>query len=253
MKNILFLLIITPFLSISQISYFEKHKFTIEFIEAFRNNNKLKIASFISYPIKMSYPNPPIKSQSEFLKRYDELFDEYIVNLIINSTGKWDINDENSIRFNDGVTILGTMYLFADSRTFIINHITDNEREKLKLIIEREKEGLHFSIKNYLYPCLIMKTKTIQLRIDKLENLGYRLSLWDIKTPMSQKPKKIWLNGEYETRGSCDNIIYIFRNNEFTYEICVNSCGAPGFSPADFVIYEKENIFHSEPSVLLKD
>jgi len=46
------------------------------FIDCFKTQNIEKLSSLISFPLKREYPIPDIKNKQEFLKRYNEIFDE---------------------------------------------------------------------------------------------------------------------------------------------------------------------------------
>lgn len=68
----------------------ENQKLVTPFVDAFKNKDKKKIAALVSYPLKRVYPIPAIQNEAEFLKRFDEIFDEEIIQKIANSNVKTD-------------------------------------------------------------------------------------------------------------------------------------------------------------------
>src|SRR5437879_3942031 len=60
------------------------------FIECVKKDKKEAIAEMIAYPFERAYPIPPIKNKQEFIKRYNEIFDNRLITIIINSTPATD-------------------------------------------------------------------------------------------------------------------------------------------------------------------
>lgn len=63
----------------------EYQKFVKSFITNVKNNNKQGVAALISFPLKREYPIPAVKNKTDFIKRYDQIFDSTLKNKIINS------------------------------------------------------------------------------------------------------------------------------------------------------------------------
>jgi hypothetical protein len=52
---------------------------------AFQQNDVEAISKLVAYPLNREHPIPAIKNEAEFIKRYKEVFDDALINLIINS------------------------------------------------------------------------------------------------------------------------------------------------------------------------
>lgn len=62
-------------------------EFVNQFKQAVINNDKNKVASMIHYPIEATFKDKPviINNKDEFLKFYDDIFDENLCNIIANA------------------------------------------------------------------------------------------------------------------------------------------------------------------------
>ena len=58
------------------------HKIVKTAIDAFKAKDKQTIVKLLSYPIRRSYPIPEIKNKEEMLVRFDQVFDEKLVQAV---------------------------------------------------------------------------------------------------------------------------------------------------------------------------
>ena len=75
------------------------------FIKAFEANDIDKISSYISYPLHRESPIPPIINKNQFIKRFDEIFDDALISEIVNSDIEKDCDavGYRGIMFENGV------------------------------------------------------------------------------------------------------------------------------------------------------
>ena len=179
-------------------------------IEMVTNRDKKGISQMLTYPIQREYPIPPIRNATEFIERFDEVFDSARISNIKHAfTTFWDFRHGTSLAQeeeswfdyilcfnveNDGSPYI---YLIECSKT---------EAKKAKRLIELERKELHESLQSFLYPVVLMETPTQLIRIDRIvekdtviENSelknGYRLACWKKGCSISDKPDLILTNG----------------------------------------------------------
>ena len=58
------------------------------FIDCIESKDIEKLTTIVKFPLKRSHPIPAIKNGTEFLKRYEEIFDDSLINMIIKSDVK---------------------------------------------------------------------------------------------------------------------------------------------------------------------
>jgi len=84
----------------------EKYQLLVKpFVEAVVNNDREKIADLIYYPLNRQYPIPPIHHKQEMIERYDQIFDETLINEIKNSSVEtdWHAVGWRGIMFKSGL------------------------------------------------------------------------------------------------------------------------------------------------------
>src|ERR1700753_2326559 len=91
---------------------------TQNLIDAFKSRNAKKIADFVYFPLRREYPLKDVKNKDDFIRRFDEIFDEYLVSHIANSKIKdWSevgwrgiMLDNGIVWIDDSGKITGTNY-----------------------------------------------------------------------------------------------------------------------------------------------
>jgi hypothetical protein len=77
----------------SQLSKAEYEEVVEYFVDCIKNKDIDKLDSIISYPIRRTYPIPPINDKQELKNRYSEIFDDCLSALIVSSNIKKDWKD----------------------------------------------------------------------------------------------------------------------------------------------------------------
>ena len=204
------------------------------FIEAIKQKDFEMLMPFISFPIERTHPVPDIKNVDEFVYRYDELFDDSITQLIVNSDIEkdWSKVGWRGIMFNNGD-------LWLDEYNWLIRRINIQskvELDRMNDLINYEKSTIHESLKEFDTPEMILETKKHLIRIDYTGNEYYRYTVWPINTSMSQKPDLIITKGTLEYMGSGGNHQYEFTNRNYRYICQINVLGTSETPPANLLI-----------------
>jgi hypothetical protein len=82
----------------------QNHDEISQIINAFKAKDKKAIATFIVYPMGREFPIPAIKNESDFLARFNEIFDEYFIKLIADSDleNDWSQMGWRGVMFSNG-------------------------------------------------------------------------------------------------------------------------------------------------------
>lgn len=190
----------------------------IQFISFFASKNRNKIVEMINYPYDMGVL-PAIKNKAEMTQRFDEVFDDYLIKLIGNSTvSDWEEVGWRGIMLNNGEIWIDEF----DNKLKIkkINYSTSVHLSQKNEMIERERNSLHESIRDFKNPVKVGETNTQRFRIDRVEK-QLRLAIWNNKTtPWDEKPDVISENGVWQYDGGSEMIgAYIFNVGKFAYII----------------------------------
>jgi len=227
----------------------EYQKVVKTFVECIKNNNTNKLQTLITYPLRREYPLSDVKDQYEFQKRYNEIFDEKLKKIIIESVIKsdWYAVGCKGIMLNSG-----TLWLDCNGRLIAVNYHSDLELSKRTEMVKNDKNSIHESIKYFEEPILIMETEKFRIRIDKLNNGKYRYVSWSIKSKMSEKPDLIIKNGRWIPEGNGGNHRYEFDNGNYKYECSIIILGANNTPPAHVIVYKNDDEILNEPAQIIR-
>ncbi|WP_321287940.1 hypothetical protein [uncultured Sunxiuqinia sp.] len=237
-KQITFITLILIFkLGISQELKKDNYETVKTFVDFIKNNEIDKIKTLITYPLRREYPLSDIDNEIEFEKRYTEIFDDSLKNMIISSNidTDWSAVGWRGIMFNNG-----DLWLNYDSRLLSVNYQSGFEQDKRIELIKKDKTYIHESLKDFEEPILIIETKKFKIRIDKLYNAKYRYASWSIDSTMSEKPDLIINDGNWISEGSGGNHRYEFINRNYKYDCIINILGAADTPPAELVVYQDD-------------
>ncbi len=213
-------------------------------IKAFKSRDAEQIAKYVAYPLARDYPIPSIKNKEELINRFDEVFDDHLINLVANS--KID-KDWDSVGWRGVMLANGELWIDVDGKIRSINYQSESENKIKRSLIEAEKKNLHESVRDFSEPVLEWKTKKFHIRIDDLGGHKYRYAAWPIKQNPSGKPSLVLFDGEYVPDGSGGNHYYSFKNGEYEYKCGVNVIGTEETPPGYLVVYKKgELVLHEE-------
>jgi hypothetical protein len=208
----------------------------LRMISLFKAKNIDAISEKISYPLEREYPIPSIKDKAEFKKRFQEVFDAFLVAKITNSKIEdWSEVGWRGIMLDNGEVWMGN----SDGTITSVNYQSEFEKQRKETLIAEDKEKIHPSLKTFRLPTYKIKTKNYLIRIDELENEKYRYASWKVSDNESSKPEIVIQNGTIEFGGSGGNHVITFVNGKYTYKVYRIILGE-GDSPEIRLIVEKE-------------
>jgi len=192
------------------------------------SKNKEKISLLVNYPLNRQYPIPPIKNKNEFIKRFEEVFDNNLITMISNSKVK---KDWSQVGWRGIMLLNGEIWLDYDGKLIATNYQSASEQSKQKKIINLDRTILNSSLRDFLSPICVLETSKYRIRIDEMKDGGYRYASWKIQQSMAEKPEMIVLNGKVEFHGSGGNHTYIFNSEDYSYECDIVELGEDENSP----------------------
>ncbi|MCZ4320239.1 hypothetical protein O4H26_14695 [Aequorivita viscosa] len=206
-----------------QIGYAQSEPLTAEkaasvnkVIALFKAKNIDEIAKTVKYPLNREYPVPNIKNENEFKRRFDEVFDETLINLIANSkTTDWDEVGWRGIMLGSGEVWLDS----ESGKIKAINYESAAEANHKEALISYEQEHIHSSLKTFESPTYRIETKNYLIRIDYLGEGKYRYASWKAGAGEASKPDLVLKNGVFEASGSGGNHAISFKSGNYAYII----------------------------------
>jgi len=209
--------------------------FVKKLIENVKKNNKEALADGVVYPLKREYPIPDINNKTDFIKRYDEIFDTDLKNEIIKSNPAKDWFDMGlrGVMLNHGI-----IWLDIDGRLTAINYQSKFETDLKNKLITVQKKELDPSIAFFQTPICILETAKFKIRIDNLGNNNYRFASWSIDKKMTEKPDLVINSGKLIVEGIGGNHQYEFKKDKNTYECAIIVLGEKNSPPARLTIYQ---------------
>lgn len=228
----------------------EYQKFVKSFITNVKNNNKQGVAALISFPLKREYPIPAVKNKTDFIKRYDQIFDSTLKNKIINSNPatEWSEMGWRGIMLGQG-----DIWMDTEGKIITINYQSKAEKELKNKLVVGEKGKLHSSIAMFKAPVYVLETSKFRIRIDDLGNDNYRYASWSIKKSMSEKPDLVITNGKWISDGSGGNSHFEFNKGVYLYECSIIVLGTSDSPPAQLTISQNgKEILNQDAKIVAK-
>jgi len=191
------------------------------FVEAVINNDREKIADLIRYPFSRRYPIPSVYNKGEMIERYDQIFDETLINIIKNSSVE---TDWHAVGWRGIMFMSGLVWIDYDGSIIGINYQSLQEKEIRNNIILEMKNNLHESLREFKEPRLLCETETYIIRIDLLDDDSYiyRLALWAKGKNQNEIPDMVLINGIVIFAGSGGNHFFIFEHNNYQYILFID-------------------------------
>lgn len=191
-------------------------------IQAFKQNDRIALSKMISYPLFRQAPLAPINNQKEFLERFDEVFDRYLLSTIINS----NINtDWDNIGWRGVILGNGIVAVDPEGNITEINHHSQREQTLVAQLnapsLAKGRRALHRSVNKYDQALVELVTERFRIRVDKVSNGGLRYTSWPIHKSNSDKPDLVLSNGRI-INGSGRNQRFVFDNGTYSYQINLN-------------------------------
>ena len=182
-------------------------------INTLKGGSEKKIASLVKYPLSMSYPVPDINNKEEFIERFDEVFDETILEKIASSSiDDWDTVGWRGIMFDNGM-----VWLNYDGLIKAVIYQSEKEKQIQKELIEKERATLHSSVQEFMEPYHHVYIDNDIVRVDKMLDDSFRLVIWKDKDT-AQQPDLVISNGVIEFQGSGGGASYLFKDKDYTYD-----------------------------------
>ena len=227
----------------------KNQKIVRNFIETVKTKNKDKICSLVRYPLTREYPIPEVKNKNELLKRFDEVFDIKLVNLILKSKVNTDWSD---VGWRGIMLFDGEVWLDFDGKLIGVNYQSQFEKKKKEELIKIQRNSLHESLRVFKSPVCILETSKYRIRIDDMGNNKFRYASWRLQQNISEKPEMLLLDGKVEFDGSGGNHSYIFKSGKYTYECGIVEMGEDGAPPAYLAVTKGEKVIMSQNAIIKK-
>jgi len=238
-------IVITLFSTSSSFAIDKKYHDDISpIISAFKDLNKSDISTLIIYPLNRKSLVPPIKSREELIVRFDEIFDDKLIDLIANSNldKDWSMMGWRGIMLSNG-----KLWLNSNGKIRSINYQTAKEKELKASLIEKQKQTLHSTISSYVEPMLEWKTTKFHIRIDDLGDSNYRYASWSIDKGTTDKPDLVLFRGKRVFEGSGGNHHYSFTNGKYIYRCYVSLLGNSKSAPGTLDVFKgKEHLLSDD-------
>lgn len=222
--KLLFLALLFSQMTFSQNEKLEGHKLANvkHIINLFKQKDIQKIVEKVNYPLRRDYPVLNINTENELKDRFNEVFDDILINKIANSKPEqWSEMGWRGIMLDDGVIWIDS----DEGRILAVNYQSDFEKNKQKQLIAEEKKQVHTSLSIFKNPVYKIETENYLIRIDELQNSKYRYASWKITENESSKPDLILKNGDFEFQGSGGNGMFTFKSGIYSYKIYRNIIG----------------------------
>lgn len=217
-------------------------------INLFKAKDLEKISNKIHFPLNREFPIPPIRDKVEFKKRFDQVFDENLIEMISESKiEQWSEVGYRGIMLDGGVLWMAN----SDGVITAVNYQSEFEKNLKKQLISKQRENLHESLRNFEQPTYKIATKNHLIRIDELSEDRYRYASWGKGKKESSKPDLILENGKLEFAGSGGNHVISFPNKNFTYKIYRNIVGKKDTPEISVVIEKDGTVISNEDGKLL--
>ena len=217
-------------------------------IKLFQNKNIDGISKIINYPLKREYPIPNVKNEVDLNKRFNQIFDKKVIDLISNSKiDQWSEVGWRGIMLNNG-----DIWIESDGRIKAVNYQSDFEVNQKKTLINNDKKRLYTSLKSFKSPVYKFTTKSYLIRIDELDNGKYRYSSWKVGKSESTKPDLILTNGELKFDGSGGNHTITFKKNEYNYKVYRGIIGEKDAAEISLSVEQNGKIILNQDGKLIK-
>ena len=182
-------------------------------LKVIASRDRSLIANEISYPLGRYYPLQPIQSKAELLKRFDEVFDASFLRELAGSDPMQDWKEMGwrGIMFKNG-----SLWLDFDYKILAVNHETLLTRRLLAAAIQKQKDRLPASLRDFDQPILEWRTPKYLIRVD-LKGDDYRLALLDGKSPT--RILRVLHHGDFHFEGTMGSFLIDWQSEGKTYRI----------------------------------
>lgn len=220
----------------------------LKVIRLFQQKDIDSISKIVYFPLNREYPIPNIENEHDFKTRFNQLFDETLINKISSSKiSEWSEVGWRGIMLSNGI-----IWIDTDGKITAVNYQSDFEKKLEKNLIIQQKKSLHISLKNFTKPIYQIKTKNYLIRIDKLKNGNYRYASWKSNNLESTKPELVLLNGTREFLGSGGNEVITFSEGIYKYKIYRNIIGEDSSTDITLEVEKQGKIILTQDGTLIE-
>lgn len=188
-----------------------------------KHNRRELVAESVFYPLKRVYPLAPIKNEEEFLRHYDEFVDSVLIEHVFQ--GSWERIGWRPIMcfYNNVAIIRGDVDEDFGFRWSPFSLETKKGREYYQTTVESKRNELYHSLRHFKNPIIMFETDRYIIRVDEMDDGGYRYSSWKKENNVAAKPDLILYNGVSRVEGSLHLQYYDFINGKYKYIVSVGS------------------------------
>lgn len=188
-------------------------------LKVFASGNRTLIAKEIRYPLGRDYPLHPIQTKGELLTRFDEVFDKPFLRELASSNPEQDWKEMGwrGIIFKNG-----SLWLDFDYKIIAVNHETQLTERRLALAIQKQKDNLPPSLRDFDQPVLEWRTPKYLIRVD-LKDSDYRLALLDAKSPA--RILLVLHHGDFHFEGTMGSFLIDWQSEGKTHRIYSDASG----------------------------
>ena len=207
-------------------------------LDTFKGHNINAIAKLVAYPLEREAPLLDIKNEQEFIQRFNDVFDQRLLQSIVNSNLEkdWDEVGWRGIMLGNG-----DLWLNHDGKIMSVNYQSRTERIASNRLNAKGRRSIHRSVAHYATSVLEWKTKRFHIRVDDVGNGNLRYVAWPNSKKLSEAPDIVLLNGKVAIDGSGRNQRYIFNNGKFSYQLNVNVIGTTSSTSSGTLEVFKDN------------
>ena len=229
-----------------------------KFKDLLKTNNPQQIAQNIVYPFSLGQGVPNVQNEQEFIEKYDIILPEYLRKYFIDSPAE---------QWGSGQNLGGICLNYCPDA-----HLTDDGKiiwikdskelaQYRKEYIEKEKQTIHPSLKNYNYNLYTMETKDWLIRIDDMKGLykqvipdenykdNYRFAAWKKGKTISDKPDIVIEHGTKNDPLRWEGDKYTFISSEYYCTFTDESWTPRPIDAQDYYLYLYKNVIHEKPMV----
>jgi len=217
-------------------------------IKLFQTKNIDGISKIVNYPLRREYPIPDVKNESDFKKRFNQIFDSKIINKVSNSK----IEQWSEVGWRGIMLDNGDFWIDTEGRITALNYQSPFETNQKNNIIVNEKKNLFSTLRQYKSPVYKITTKSYLIRIDELSNGKYRYASWKLGKKESTKPDLILTNGEIRMEGSGGNHTITFKKGEFSYIIYRGIIGVKDAPEIDLTVEQNNKVILQQDGKLIQ-
>ncbi len=246
----LFFFLLIPSIAFSQNEKLDKTKSENiqKVITLFQTKNIDGISKIVNYPLRREYPIPEVKNETDFRKRFNQIFDAKIINQISNSKREqWSEVGWRGIMFNDG-----DVWINENGKIIAVNYQSDFENAQYKSLIANDKKNLYPTLKKFQTPVYKFQTKNYLIRIDQLKDGSHRYASWKIGNEESSKPDLVITDGDLQFDGSGGNHTITFKKGEFSYIIYRGIIGEKDGAEIDLTVEKNSKVILQQKGKLIQ-